>query len=97
MIWTVEKLKNLGYNVKVEHHRRCVSLNTKYPFKPKIYESNSKSSEHFLLPTGGTTVVFITTPSGESRTGVSKCHEDDRYVKKEGIKLAISRAMDQYK
>lgn len=96
MNWTIENLKKLGYNVKVEHHRRCVSLNTKYPFKPKVYESNVKSSEHHLLPTGGTTVVFVTTPQGETRIGTSRCHEDDRYVKKHGINIALQRAMNQF-
>ena len=77
---TVKSLRKKGWKVRVMHFRK-----RKYtPFSFR----NSKMSEK-----GGRTVVELTSPEGKNSEGTAFCHPDDNYNKKEGVKLALKRAL----
>lgn len=77
---TVKSLRQKGWKVRVMHFR-------KRKYKTFTYR-NSKMSEK-----GGKTVVELTSPEGKNSEGTAFCHPDDNYNKKEGVKLALKRAL----
>lgn len=51
----------------------------------------------WALPHGGKTYVTITDPDNKYHfTGTAKCSVRDQYCKREGVQLALNRAMQQY-
>ena len=46
---------------------------------------------------GGKTTVEIRSPEGTEISGSAKCHEKDNYNKKEGVRIALERALELLK
>lgn len=91
---TVHELRKNGYKVRVIHIREKiyklikVELEESYDFfYSPIYLGQSSK--------GGKTVIHLRTPEGEEFVGVSYCHPEDNYNKKEGVKKALQRALEQ--
>lgn len=85
---TVQELRNIGYKVKVLHHR--------------LYDGAHKWSAHSIKTDwhgpkkpdakGGSTHIIIDSPNGEHFEGVAICSKKENYDKKLGVKIALGRS-----
>lgn len=79
---TVQELRNLGYKVKVLHHRR-------HRLEGK------EGMTQFYHPKGGITQIIVDSPSGDHFEGRAKCSDRDNYNKKLGVRIALGRCSIQ--
>lgn len=79
---TVKSLRQKGWKVRVMHFRKR---------KYRRFSHSSRMSEK-----GGRTVVELTSPESKNGEGTAFCHPDDNYNKKEGVKIALSRALQDF-
>ena len=88
---TVHSLRKRGYKVRVLHNR--------------VYEYRSDNTGKFdnyltflmtkeLSAKGGSTVVELTKGQIHAK-GEAICHPEDNYDKKEGVRIALGRALDE--
>jgi hypothetical protein len=77
---TVAELRKAGWKVRIQHVRDI-----------RIENSFNIGYE----PRGGETYVSLVPPKNYL-LGKAKCSKNDSYCKKEGVKLGIKRALEQY-
>lgn len=96
---TVKSLRQNGYKVRVSHYRKYWP---QYSMKRKPEEDVMYIIRHWvdtenrgteILPWGGRTVVDITTPDGIDVYGEAVCYATENYIKKEGVRVALEKAM----
>lgn len=102
---TVQKLREMGYKVRVTHKRvyshiydlhnneRRLDLGSrrKFPrFTRTLANQIGLSNIHCR---GGETIVEVTTPDNVDAFGVSLCSLKDHYNKKLGVEIALGRAV----
>lgn len=91
---TVKSLREQGYKVKVFHDRLLVPVNMGLVTiktdegDESLFEADIHRSER-----GGRTIVDLTTPEGETLSGIAICHENDNYCKKTGVAVALCYAL----
>lgn len=61
--------------------------------KVRVLHHRNTLEDGTVLCKGGRTVVEITTKDGRDLSGSSRCREDERYVKKMGVQIAVGRAL----
>lgn len=95
---TIEQLRKDGNKVRVSHYRRTLAEVTwnknliKYLTYGKLMlESEIREKGLKFAPTGGKTVLLITTKDGKDITLEYRCNNQDNYNKKIGIRLALSK------
>lgn len=79
---TVASLRKKGYRVSVYHTRE-----RGYPKLEDKYLG-------VIKPKGGKTEVKVISPRGIEARGVANCSKLDNYDKKEGVRIALKRALD---
>jgi len=90
---TVEKLRQSGNRVRVSHYRWYeTSLGDELLAKYEIAQNNIEVVDG-PFPYGGMTKIEITTPDGESLTGVAECSDRDNFSRKRGVAIALGRAI----
>lgn len=62
-------------------------------YKIKVYHNRISNKDGSISPKGGLTVVEITDNYGTTHIGKAKCHENDNFVKRIGLMIAIGRAL----
>jgi hypothetical protein len=62
-------------------------------YKIKVFHNRFKNVVGGLNHKGGSTEVHITDNLGNTVKGFSQCHENDPFVKRIGIAIAIGRAL----
>lgn len=95
---TIELLKAKNCKVRIKHLRRACLMNG------EVDDCSRRDIEKFgmfdgpqgifaasVLPRGGKTIVEITEPGGRTVRAIAKCHPNDNYCKKEGVKVALSK------
>ena len=101
-IYTVQSLRKAGYLVSVTHYRRYKVFNPE-AFRVDTIRLTRREAEELsegymiqLEAKGGETAVDITTPDKNKHVfGVSYCNKCDAYNKKDGIRRALERALEQ--
>jgi hypothetical protein len=95
---TIEQLRKDGNKVRVSHYRKTLAEVTwnenfiKYlTYDKLVLESEVREKGLKFAPTGGKTVLSITTTDGRDITVESRCSDQDNYNKKIGIRLALSK------
>ena len=89
----LQKLRNSGYSVKVQHKRPWFNgCEVKMATRHEIL-SNDGCFES-VSQNGGETTVEITTPEGRTYVGVATCSAKDAFNRKLGLKIAIGRALE---
>lgn len=99
---SVHELRQQGYKVRVGHKRYqytgigpagCSLVFRKdYEVSESVYGMAAIPWQP--LPKGGLTVVEITTPEGETLTGVAECSVKDQFNRKIGLNIALGRALN---
>lgn len=92
---TVEELRKSGAKVRI-NRLRLYQHNGSYQLFTRKHAQLME--QHFQfdaqpLATGGVTFVEIKKPDGEEVSGFSECMIGDNFVKNNGVKLAIARAL----
>jgi hypothetical protein len=98
-VYTVQGLRDSGYQVRVTHLRRYNRYATDntgqtYVVGSDFLGTHDGADPKFALPTGGVTMVEVTTPEGVTYSGTAECADNDAYNKKIGVKIALGRAMN---
>lgn len=90
---TVHELRKQGNKVRVIHVRE----KTYHLIKTELEESY----EFFyslryagINAKGGRTIIEISSPDGKEAFGIAHCHPQDNYNKKEGVRQALKRALE---
>lgn len=91
---TVESLRKQGYKVRVIHERWIPDEEG----SAGMGLHSRHAAEYYGLdwlptPTGGNTIIQITTPEGDSLEGFAECSFAENFDRKFGIQLALARAM----
>lgn len=88
----VEKLRQHGYKVRVTHYRRynCWDNDRRVSYVDYLPRHES-SGLKYALPNGGYTVVNVVTPDDEEFESVAHCSNDDQFVKRRGVDIALGR------
>lgn len=76
----------------MSHYCRTVNDVKNLGYKIKVFH-NRFVKDGKLSHTGGSTEVHITDNFGNTSKGFSHCHENDPFVKRIGIAIAIGRAL----
>ena len=84
---TVKDYRRAGYKVRVVHLREKKLV----PIEAKPNGLVLCKAE--LKPKGGSTRIDVRHPDGREVFGYAYCNISDAYVKKEGVKLALERAV----
>lgn len=77
----------------MSHYCRTVNDVKNLGYKIKVFHNRIKNKNGGLSHTGGSTEVHITDPVGNTMKGFSQCHENDPFIKRIGIAIAIGRAL----
>jgi hypothetical protein len=100
----VEQLRRGKYKVRVIHRRVYLTdeLECQAHLLSKFELHTATLDDHQLiligpLEKGGECEVEITSPAGKSASGKAECSTKDNYCRKEGLMLAIKRALKQLK
>lgn len=99
---TVEKLRKSGWKVLIEHQRNInqdAKKNSDMYLFPLYQIRQYPLDMSSIITKGGETVVEITPAGFESNVvfiGRAVCSCKDTYNKKEGVKLALTRALAQF-
>lgn len=83
---TVKSLRQKGHKVRVLHGRRT-----------KVGGLFCASGKTGVCEKGGMTRLEITTKNGYELVGEAFCSEHDNYNKKIGVRIALDRAVEQFK
>lgn len=84
MTETVKSLREKGWKVRVLHGRN---------YSESIIGKSRRFVQRVLKAKGGNTVVELTSPNGKEFSGKARCHPNDNYNKKEGVRIALSNAL----
>jgi hypothetical protein len=84
------ELNKQGYKIRRTHYRRLRGVKGEF----RDYAIRELNLGKQIEPTGGRTLVRLTTPSGARSEAVAFCCETDCYNRKEGVKLALRRAVE---
>lgn len=98
---TVYELRKKGHKVRVLHLRKFICFCNITGVKLIRYAKYTKplttitkdNNTYFFHPTGGKTIIEITTTGGNDYTGVALCSDKETYNKKLGVKIALARAL----
>lgn len=98
-ILNVKSLRQQKYKIRVTHYR-LVKAGAKFAMKGKpdllpMHEIQTRNFQYAILAKGGKVVVELTSPNNVSVSAEAECSKKDVYVKKEGVKLALERALDK--
>lgn len=88
---TVQELRSQGYRVRVSHFRYPapgIGWNEE-PLPQSVLRENGFEFE----PRGGRTEIEVTTPDGQTFSGVAKCHPKDNFNKRIAVTKALNRAL----
>jgi hypothetical protein len=85
---TVASLRKKGWKVRVYHYRE-----EKSHFFPSMAYLNGFYKERIVDPKGGRTEVSLITPDGRTSRGIAVCDKQDNYCRKEGVRIALERAL----
>lgn len=102
---SVESLRAAGYKIWIRHNRLVVSpsavlanFNPHKPVKPKLMswsEIKERKYNNYVLARGGLVEVELVNQNGVSVKSRAECSKEDAYVKKEGVKIALTRALEK--
>ena len=92
MRYSVAKLKDAGFGVKVNHYRKLATFPVSEPVSLKVIYDNFGDLK-FVAPTGGYTEVVLETPYGEELRRYATCRDEEQYNRKLGTKIAIAAAL----
>lgn len=94
---TVQELRQQGFKVRVTHRRFFKRGDSKVLLSRKeyYYDDGIQYSDD-ILPKGGETIIEITTPAGYEYEGVALCSKKDAFNRKEGVRIALERALVFY-
>jgi hypothetical protein len=84
---TVASLRKKGWKVRVYHYREEKEIWF------KVNHTAYYTKETILDPKGGRTEVSLITPNGRTSKGVAVCDKEDNYCRKEGVRIALERAL----
>lgn len=95
---TVHSLRKQGIKVRVSHMRvyRAVLTFADKNAAQLEFLQRTQPVGYDLQAKGGTTIVTISDGKGNNYIGSSKCHEDDHYVRRQGLNRAVGRAVQGY-
>ena len=97
---TVEGLRKNGYKVFVSHARDVLGVvyDTNKVVRLTLRQINALKTlgfrndvDYHILPQGGNTVVYVTTPDAKEYCGVTFCSKNDSFCYKMGVKQALAR------
>ena len=95
-MFTIKKLRQSGYKVRVLHKR-----NKTHIMNVNHVDANTTiviPYKTLVSPRGGETNIEITTPDGEiSVFGVAHCSPSDNFCRNIGNEIALGRAVEQLK
>ena len=102
---SVESLRAAGYKIWIRHNRLVINptavianFNPHKPVKPKLMswsDIKERKYNHYVLARGGLVEVELVNPNGVSVKARAECSKSDAYVKKEGVKIALTRALEK--
>ncbi len=84
---TVASLRKKGWKVRVYHYREEKEILF------KVSHTAYYTKETILDPKGGRTEVSLITPDGRTSKGIAVCDKQDNYCRKEGVRIALERAL----
>lgn len=93
---TVAELRKSGHKVRIQRFRPYLVPSHVGPFPMFLDNQNAamngldKDDAH---QKGGITIVSIRKPDGNEVQGVAECSLNDPFVKKNGVEIAIARAL----
>ena len=90
---TVKELRQNGYKVRVTHYRYYKVYGGDKKLRAK-HELNGVCEHSNVLPNGGKTEITVVTPENKEFSGVSVCNRIDAFIKREGTRLALERALN---
>lgn len=82
-IKSIKQLRQTGYKVRVMHERDSIKIQTISGFRS------------FYNARGGSTTIQITTPTGITIEGKSRCSEKENFCRKTGNRIAMERAFEK--
>jgi len=85
---TIHSLRKKGYKVRVIHSRHISTM-------CGATENYRKEEIECFQPRGGKTQIDVTTPAGETVTGISVCSLKDNFNHKTANQIALGRALKQ--
>jgi hypothetical protein len=91
----IPALRAAGIKVRVQHHRYCYragyhSLVVRQRRRDRVVKDLILTS---WCPKGGSTKVDLLFPDNTSFSGVAMCSTEDRFNRREGIRIALNRAL----
>lgn len=103
---TIEAIRQVGGTVRIQHIRRFIKTGPRtLNLAPKIEVIEEKVTKQNrvstieqnlgakISPCGGSTIVEVTTPSGEKLKEIARCREYDQFNKRLGVSIALGRIM----
>lgn len=104
---TIEAIRQVGGTVRIQHIRRFIRHEPRVDkniapivkiIEEKVTKQNRVSTIEQTLgakisPCGGSTIVEVTTPSGEKLKETARCREYDQFNKRLGVSIALGRIM----
>jgi len=82
-IKSIKELRQTGYKVRVMHERDSIKIQT------------INGIRNFYNARGGSTTIQITTPTGITIEGKSRCSEKENFCRKTGNRIAMERAFEK--
>jgi hypothetical protein len=90
MKFTIQKLRQAGFKVRVLHARHYGTVSTKNAIRMSGYEKR-------LSGKGGDTRIEITTPDKQTTVvGIARCSLQDSFDRKLGNQIALGRALTEF-
>jgi len=101
---TIKELRQKGFSVDVMHERfvrvkqrAFKGLGIEPQFATAIGPKLHKNGVTEVWPRGGRTVVVLLDSNDNEFVGEATCSPKDNYCKKEGIRVALQRALQHYR
>jgi hypothetical protein len=90
-------LRCAGVKVRVRHYRIAIKHGTgRIDYDPTILSPVTRMNRKDYLvigPRGGRTEVNLLFPDGKTYTGIANCSVEDQFNRREGIRIALERAL----
>lgn len=93
---SVAELRKSGHKVRIQRFRPYLVPSHVGPFPMFLDNQNAAMNglnKDDVHQKGGITVVSIRKPDGNEVQGVAECSLNDPFVKKNGVEIAIARAL----
>jgi hypothetical protein len=84
---TIQELRKKNYKIRIHHWRRYKTKHGETFYLPKWGQEYGDALE----TKGGMTVMWLTTPDGETYKASAKCNIVDAFNRKLGNKIALER------